>query len=341
MAKKKTPPAPPPQATPLLSTRTWAIAGVALVGGIVAWKLAGSSYRSDVELVCNAEKASGFRIDRELSKVSEWVKSHLATPEGNEFFSSLGDLRVSERAVRLEQEAGNLHLKPCPLVDSYRRVAADGEYRSDLQHLCSNVAFPRLVELGDDDRLARLEDWIGGQPKSPRTRDLAEPLRQAKTGAERAKVLREAAGKMDVYSCDVAKTLEAPQALPPPAAGGVRVASTPQINGQLKEEDVARAVVEVTPALDDCYRKAAAGAAVSGKLAVKLEVDPDGKVAKASPVDVTVDDREAVACILQGLRTMKLPRNPGPIATVLVPLELSGNDHADRTTNHERDGGGP
>jgi hypothetical protein len=216
------------------------------------------------------------------------------------------------------------------MVASYERMAAQGDYRSDLQHLCSNTAFPHLVELDDETRLARLEDWIGVQAKSPRTQSLAEPLRDAKSAAERAKLLRDAASKMDVYSCDAAKTLESPQAAPP-AAGmpGVRVPATPQIvgaggTGGIKEEDVAKAVVDVTPSLDDCYKKALAKTpALAGRLAVKVEVDPDGKVTKASPVNATVDDRDAVMCILQSLRAMKLPKNPGPLASILIPFELS------------------
>jgi hypothetical protein len=311
---------------PLLSLRTWGVVGVALLGGIIGWKLLGSSYGSDVATICNAEKASGLTIEKDMAKVTQWVRAHLETPEGNEFFTSLGDLRVAERAKRLQAEATTSRVGSCPMVASYEQVAAEGGYRSDLQHLCSNAAFPRLIELDDEARLARLEEWIDAQAKSPRTKELAEPLRRAATGAERAKLLRDAAGKMDVYSCDAARTLESPQTAPPPTSGtaGVRVSATPQIIGPLEEAELAKAVADVTPALDDCYTKALAKApSLAGRLAAKIEVDPDGKVTKAGPAELTVADPEAVGCILQGLRALKLPKNPGPLVSILIPLELS------------------
>jgi hypothetical protein len=216
------------------------------------------------------------------------------------------------------------------MVASYERVAAQGDYRSDLQHLCSNAAFPRLIELDDAGRLARLLGWIDAQAKSPRTKELADPLRQASTGADRAKLLREAAGKMDVYSCDGARTLESAQQAPAPAGvPSVRVSAAPQINGPIKDHDLAKAVADVTPSLDDCYKKALAKTpTLVGRVAVKLEIDPDGKVLKASPADVALTDREVVGCILEGLRPLKLPKNPGPLASVLLPFELTNGSPA-------------
>ncbi len=236
---------------PLLAWRVWGIIGVGLVGGVVTWKLAGSTVRSDIQTICNAEKGSGLTVEKDMAKVTLWVRGQLATPEGNEFFSSLADAKMGDRAKRLAAEATTLNVGACPMVASYERVAAEGDYRSDLQHLCSNAAFPRMIELDDAGRLARLQDWINSRARSPRTKELAEPLAQAKTGGERAKVLREAANKMDVFSCDGAKTLESPQAATT-AAGVpmVRVSATPQIIGPVKkDQDLAKAVIDVTPAL--------------------------------------------------------------------------------------------
>jgi hypothetical protein len=309
---------------PLLALRTWGILGIVLVGGVVAWKLAGSTYRGDVETICNAEKGSGLTIEKDMAKVTQWVRGQLATPEGNEFFSSLGETKMIDRAKRLQGEATTHRIGMCPMVASYEPVAAEGDYRGDLQHLCSSAAFPHLAELDDAGRLVRLEDWIDNQAKSPRTKELADPLRQARTGAERAKLLRDAAGKMDVYSCDGARTIESAQASPPTAAPTVRVSATPQIVGPVKDEDLAKAVTDVMPAINDCYRKALEKTpSLAGKMAVKIEVDPDGKIIRVSPADVGLEVREAAGCVLQGLHSMKLPKNPGPLASVLLPLELS------------------
>ncbi len=309
---------------PLLGWRTWGIVGVALVGGVVAWKLAGSTYRGDIETICDAEKRSGVTIERDMAKVTQWVRGQLATPEGNEFFSSLAETKMIDRAKRLRGEATTFHIAACPMVASYELVAAEGDYRSDLQHLCSSAAFPRLAELDDAGRLARLEDWIENQAKSPRTKELADRLRQPTTGAERARLLRDTAGKMDVYSCDGARTLESPQASPPAGVPTVRISAPPQIVGPLRGEDVVKAVGDVTPALDDCYKKALEKTpSLAGKMAFKVEVDAGGKVLRVSPAEVGLEVRDVAGCILQGLRSMKLPKNQGPLASMLLPLELT------------------
>jgi hypothetical protein len=311
-----------PGEAPLLAWRTWGILGVALLGGVVAWKLAGSTYRGDIETICNAEKGAGLGVDRDMAKVTSWVRAHLATPQGNEFFSDLGDARVIDRARRLQGEATTLHITSCPMVASYELVAAEGEYRSDLQHLCSTAAFPKLAELDDAGRLERLEDWIASKARSPRTKELADPLRQAATPAERGKLLRDTAAKMDVYSCDGARTLESPQAVPPEVPT-IRVSARPEIVGSIKEDDLAKAIALATPGMEDCYRKALEKApALSGKMVVKLEVDPEGRVARVSPAETGLDVRDAGKCVMDGLKAMQLPKNPGPLVSVLIPFEL-------------------
>jgi hypothetical protein len=319
------PPPPPPEAGGLLTAwRTWAVGGVVLIGGIVAWKLIGSTYRSDVETICNAEKGSGFTVQKDMSKVTQYVRSHLATPEGNELFSSLSDAKMIDRAKRMRDEAAKEKIASCPIVASYERVAAEGDYRADMQRLCSNVTFPKLGELDDEGRLAKLEDWIDQQAKSPRTKELADPLRLG-TSVDRAKLLRDSASKMDIFTCDVAKTLEGP-ILPSKGKGQpvVRPYSAPQINGVLAADDLAKALVEVTPAMNACYKKGLdTKPDLAGKLAVKVKIDPSGKITGALPAEVTVPERDTVMCILKAIQEMKLPQNPGPLVTALIPLELT------------------
>jgi hypothetical protein len=318
----------------LTAWRTWALAGLVLVGGVVAWKLLGSSYKGDVETICNGEKGSGFTVAKDMSKVTQYVRSHLATPEGNELFSTLSDAKLVDRAKRLETEASTLKIGSCPMVAAYQQVAAEGDYRADVQHLCSTVTFPKLSEQDDDARLARLEEWIDKSAKSPRTKELAEPLRQG-TPADRAKLLRDTGNKIDVFTCDVAKVVESPIAPHPKGLPQVRPFAEPQVNGALPVEALAKGLVDVTPAMNECYRKALDGKPdLQGKLAVKLKIDPTGKVTGAIPADADIVDKEATMCILAALRTMKLPANPGPMVTALVPLELtlSGNAPAGGAT---------
>jgi hypothetical protein len=325
--KKVTPATPPAQKDTgwVTDWRAWGIAGGLLVFGVIGWKLLGSTYKGDVRTICDGETDSGYTLEKDMSKVTAYVRQHLATPEGNTFYSTLSDAKLIERAKRLKSEASTLGIGSCPMVAAFEKAAAEGDYRGDLQHLCSSVAFSHLAEQDDAARLQRLEDWIDQGAKSPRTKDLAEPLRQGATPADRAKVLRDAAAKVDIFSCELAKTLEGP-VMPAKGKGVpmVRLFGEPQIIGVLKAEDVARAVVDATPAMNDCYRKGLERKSdLEGKLAVKMKVNPDGKVSGLAPADQTLPDKDTAMCIIQVLKGMEFPKNPGPLVSLFLPLELT------------------
>jgi hypothetical protein len=324
MAKAEPPPpAPAPPATGLLAWRTWAILGGGLLLAVVVWRLFGSSYKGDVETICNAEKGSGLTVEHDMPKVSRWVRDHLGTPEGNELFSTLSDAKLSDRAKRLQQEADANKISACPMVQSYQQLSAEGEYRTDLQRLCSSIAFPKLAELDDAGRLAKIEEWIDKEAKSPRTKELGEQLRPG-TPADRAKLLRDTSNKFDIFSCEVAKTLESPVVPPAPPMPKVRVWSTPQINGGINPADLAKAVADATPAMTDCYKDGLGRKAdLTGKAEVKLSVDPDGKITDVKALDNTIADKDVMTCTFKVLKTMKLPKPATPMATVLLPLEMT------------------
>lgn len=326
-ARKKTAssPALPADAGLLSAWRLWGGAGLILVGSVVAWRLLGVSYRADVETICNGEKGSGYTAQKDMAKVTQWVRDHLGTPEGNRFYSALNDSKMHERARTLQSTASEVKVAPCPMVASFEQVAADGDYRTDLQHLCSRLTFPKLDESDDDERLSRLLEWIDQKAISPRTKELTDPLEQAASPADRAKLLSDAGLKMDVFSCETSKTLNLPQqpakAKGPPA---VRPYAAPQIIGTMPEADFAKGLAEATPAMNQCY---VAGLAkkpeLEGRLSVKLQIDPGGKVINAGVADSKVPDRDTERCIVQALREMHAPKNAGPLVSVLVPLELT------------------
>lgn len=317
-------PVPPPDSGGFTGWRTWAIVGVVLVGGVIAWKLLGSTYKGDVETVCNGEAASGFTMEKDMSKVTAYVRQHLVTPEGNTFYSTLSDTKLTERAKRLQDEASGIGIRSCPTVASLEKMSATAEYRSDVQRLCSSASFPHLGELDDDARLKKLEDWIDQQAKSPRTKELADALRQG-TPADCAKLLRDKGNELDIFSCDVAKTLEGP-ILPAKGKGPpvVRLFGEPQIIGVLKADDLSGAVAMATPAMNDCYKSGLVRKPdLEGKLALKLRVDPSGQVTSVQPAETTVPDKGTAECIMQVIKGMDLPKNQGPLVSVFLPLELS------------------
>ncbi len=274
--------------------------------------------------LCNAEKGSGLTLAKDMPKVVQWLRDNLETPEGNTFFSSLTDAKLTERGKKLQSESEAVGLPACPTVAAYERLAAQAEYRADLQHLCSSLTLPKVAEKDDDGRLTAIEDWIDKQARSPRTKELAEPLRSAPP-AGRAKLLRDKATEVDVFTCELARTLEMPPVLP--KAGGVpvvRLREPPKVNGPLSEEDVTKALVAVTPAMTECYRKGLENKPdLAGEIALKVQANPEGKVIRAAPFDSKVDDTATLACIVEAIKGATMPKNPGPLVSIVVPLELS------------------
>ncbi len=75
---------------------TAAVAGSVLVAGVVAWRLAGASVARDVAAICGAEARSGWTLRREMPALTEWIRGHLTTPEGNTIFASLRDVGAAD-----------------------------------------------------------------------------------------------------------------------------------------------------------------------------------------------------------------------------------------------------
>jgi hypothetical protein len=317
-------PVPATPDTGLTSWRTWAVLGAVLVGGVIAWKLLGTSYRHDIETICNAEKGSGLGIDKDASKVTQWVRDHLGTPEGNQLYSTLGDTRLSERSKKLQDAADQNGVSPCPILESYQKLSAQGDARADVQHLCSEVSFPKLATSDDAGRLDFLEKWIDTSARSPRTKDIGAALQQAATGADRAKVLTDAASKLDVFTCTNAKTLASPPAPPLTGAPLVHLFSDPQVVGGAKEDDVRKAIADLTPDLVACYQDGIARVPdLAGKLMVKMELDAKGRVERVAPAEgAALKDPQTIGCIVAKVKTMKVAVT-GPLTTVMLPFELT------------------
>jgi hypothetical protein len=317
--------AAPQEAGPLTRWSTWGVIGVVLFGAIVVWKLWGSSYAGDVRAICDAEKGSGFTIAKDAPKVTQWIRANLDTPEGNTFYSTLNDTRLAERGKRLQAEADSLKLPACPLVAAYERLDAEAEYRADLQHICSSLTFPKLAELDDDGRLAAVEDWIDKLAKSPRTKELGAALRSAPAAA-RPKVLRDTGTDLDVFSCETARILEGPQAAPTTSGVPVvRLRAPPEVTGSMNAEELTKVLVDLMPGMTACYQKGLTGKpSLSGQVAIKVHVDPDGKVTRANAESTMVEDRDTLTCMADVIRAAKLPKNPGPLVSILVPLDLIG-----------------
>ena len=76
--------------------------------------------------------------------------------------------------------------------------------------------------------------------------------------------------------------------------------------------------------MNDCYKVGLERKPdLDGRLAIKFRVDPAGKVSGVAPADATVTDQGTTECIVQVIKGLELPKNPGPLVSVLVPLELT------------------
>jgi hypothetical protein len=331
-AKKKVrgaaPPPPRPADDGFLAWRTWALAGALMVGGVIAWKLLGTSYRHDIETMCNAEKGSGVTLEHEYSKVTQWARERLGTPEGNELYSSLTDARVGDRPTKLQEAADKAGVSPCPIVASYQQLAATSEARVDMQHLCSETTFPKLTATDDDGRLTMFQTWVDQSARSPHSKEVMAALRQAPAGPARAKVLGEAAAKYEVFSCANVKTLEKPPPPMPTGAPVVRVTNDIQIVGGLREEDVRRAVDGINDKLLACYTEGIGRKPdLAGRALIKVTFDGTGKVSHDEPGEgSSLSDPQTSVCLAHALRELVLPP-VGPMASVMVPLELT---HAEK-----------
>jgi hypothetical protein len=176
---------------------------------VVAARLGATSERADVAALCDAEVRSGLSMRGDMARVSQWVRANLGTPRIHAAFSSLRDTPIAERATRLRALARSVGVRGCPMAQTLDELAQEAIYRADMQALCSYFTFPGLDDLEDDARADALEAWIRERARSPRTSALAAALHDARS-TERADLLRQVAGEVDVWSCDVAKVLEVP-----------------------------------------------------------------------------------------------------------------------------------
>jgi hypothetical protein len=186
-----------------------ALGGSLLLAAAAGGRLAATP-RADVAAICDAERESGTPMRRSLASVAEWTRDHVRSPEEQLFFSSLRDAPLAERADRLRLHARAAGIPACPLADTYAELAREALYRADMQSLCSTVTFPGFSELDPTERVDALEAWTRERAASPRTSALIGALREATTPDERARAFRQAAGEIDVVTCDLAALLGRP-----------------------------------------------------------------------------------------------------------------------------------
>jgi hypothetical protein len=203
------------------------VLGAGLVATVLGWKLARTSYPEDVRTICDAEARTHWTLARDSPALTDWIRDRMTTPDGNVLYSTLLDALPQERAERIMAAARAAGVAPCRIAHAYEDIAADADYRRDIQHVCSTAGLDAAVpDAGEGDagaaadwRERKIEDielWIETSAKSPKTQRLAAALRAAARGGQPVPAdwlegvqaaLREAAQTASLPSCDLARAI--------------------------------------------------------------------------------------------------------------------------------------
>jgi hypothetical protein len=301
--------------------RWMVVAAVALVVGVVAWRLLKGSYREDVRRICFAEKNSGVDAAKDTHKVEQYAKEHLDTPEASKWFTELMAKGVADRASGLSDEAKRLGIDDCPLVRSYLSVKANGDYQHDLYGICSDLV--TIEQYDDAERLKRIVDWIHIKAKSPRTQELAEKL-SAAPPSQRASILQTTTTDAAVYICELASLLTRPQSHQRQANPIVAIGD-PQINGDMKEGELVAALIAAEDDLHKCYDSGLAhDPNLAGRIMLNFVILPAGNVGHLSvEASSTLADRDVVKCVATTVKSLHYPKKDAPLNAVLLPLDFT------------------
>lgn len=101
-----------------------------------------------------------------------------------------------------------------------------------------------------------------------------------------------------------------------------------QVKGGLSHGEIARVMNRNRPRFKFCYeRELAANPHLSGKIAVRFTIAPDGTIAVADIAESTVDEQRVEACVLKTTRSLRFPSpRGGGIVVVTYPFLFSTVD---------------
>jgi hypothetical protein len=301
------------------------IVGALLVVGVVAWRLMSSSYSRDVAAVCDAEARSGALVAKEPVKVVNWMKSNVDSAEGVALVTDLSQKRKGDAATELAAEAKKVKLASCPLADAYAKVQSDSDYKADMARMCAGLEFPNLETQSDDARIARIKEWADKKATSPRTASFVHELEGLPANA-RGKRMRDEAAANDKFMCEVAATLDAPQAVKPTGGGPQIRMLAPQINGNLTVDTFNKQIDPVVPKIKKCYTDALASKPdLEGRIVSKLAIGEKGNVLKASEGVGGFPDSGVVQCVTKILEGLQFGPQTGPATVVFAPIDFTPN----------------
>jgi TonB family protein len=120
-------------------------------------------------------------------------------------------------------------------------------------------------------------------------------------------------------------TLSMAKTVPP---AGARAHGEHTVNGRMAPEIIQHIVREHFGAFRKCYEAALGrNATLAGKVTVRFVIDPTGAVAAAaSDPSSTLQDADAVQCIVRGFGKLVFPPPDGGSVTVVYPIQFNPGD---------------
>ncbi len=311
----------------MLATRALS---TALLGGMLTLPSMCNVYKSDVGKLCDSQQLSQTSLKSDRAKLFTWMEGNVASSEAIVLVRELEGKDLHGIATLLRDESRKAGLTACALADQSELQAKDDDVHTDMVNLCAgsapakdgSVARLDILTADDAERMREMQEWTATNALSPDTVAVVAKIAAAPRG-QRGTILRAKANDAGVPSCLMAGTLDA---LPPAPAPVDLHQVNPnftimKVDGPPKNQfPLAHAIMgrETASAINSCYAiELAKNPKLTGKVALKLTVDPLGHVTKVVD-DGTTLKGPLVPCmsapLLQVILVQGLPDTtvPGP-----------------------------
>jgi len=316
----------------------------AFLGGMVTLPALCNVYKSDIGKLCDAEQLSQSSLKANRAQIFTWMEHNVGSSDALILVHELEGKDMHGIAIRLRDESRNAGLTACALADQADMQAKDDDFHTDLVNLCAgnapteggSIARLDILAVDDAERMREMQAWTTTNAKSPDTLAVVAKIAAA-ARAQRGALLRAEAAKVGVQSCLMAGTLDAP----PPSNVPVDLHQVNpnflvmKVDGPPKTQyAIARAMIQrdTASAINTCYaNELTKNPKLTGKVALKLTLDPLGHVTKA------VDDGSAlkgqlITCMIAPMPQVFLPLNPDQVPTAKKPAKAAPSGEATKST---------
>ena len=291
------------------------LGGITVGGLLVAWNWRDQKRRAaEIGSLCNAEASAGVPLERNRSRVEDWMKARASTDEGRALVEQLHRVTPTVAASTLSTHATQAGVTACAAADGYVALARRNVRQIGLDKVCREMNPVGVERTPQATRLRVVADWARDNVKDPGVDALLAPLLQVSLETALAD-LRRLLADHEVHVCSLLEALASPiDAHPGPNVflRFVRVQDA-------REQQVAVAVRSKLPAIIECYAEDLARtpppppSALAGALNVGFLVTEKGSVERTQVEETTL--RPAVAlCASHALATVTVGAGPATVS---------------------------